>query len=44
VVKEAVSSPSFAYQLAIVLAAIAALSVGYFFYSQLKGVDLSNLI
>ena len=43
-VKEAVSSPSFAYQLAIVLAAIAALSVGYFFYSQLKGVDLSNLI
>ena len=44
VVKEAASSPSFAYQLAIVLAAIAALSVGYFFYSQLKGVDLSNLI
>jgi len=44
VVKEVVSSPSFAYQLAIVLAAIAALSVGYFFYSQLKGVDLSNLI
>jgi len=44
VVKEAASSPSFAYQLAIVLAAIAALSVGYFFYSQLKGVDLSKLI
>ncbi len=44
VVEEAVSSPSFTYQLAIVLAAVAVLSVGYFFYSQLKGVDLSNLI
>ena len=44
VVEEEVSSPSFAYQLAIVLAVIAVLSVGYFFYSQLKGVDLSNLI
>jgi len=44
VVEEEVSSPSFAYQLAIVLATIAVLSVGYFFYSQLKGVDLSNLI
>ena len=43
-VEEEVSSPSFAYQLAIVLAVIAVLSVGYFFYSQLKGVDLSNLI
>ena len=37
-------SSSFAYQLAIVLAVTAVLSVGYFFYSQLKGVDLSNLI
>lgn len=44
VIKEEVSSPSFAYQLAIVLAIMAVLSVGYFFYSQLKGVDLSNLI
>lgn len=44
VVEEAASSPSFAYQLAVVLAVIATLSVGYFFYSQLKGVDLSNLI
>jgi len=44
VVEEEVSSPSFAYQLAIVLAIMAVLSVGYFFYSQLKGVDLSNLI
>jgi hypothetical protein len=44
VIEEAVSSPSFAYQLAIVLAVIATLTVGYFFYSQLKGVDLSNLI
>ena len=43
-VEEEVSSPSFAYQLAVVLAIIAVLSVGYFFYSQLKGVDLSNLI
>ena len=43
-VEEEASSPSFAYQLAIVLAVIAVLSVGYFFYSQLKGVDLSNLI
>jgi hypothetical protein len=43
-IEEEVSSPSFAYQLAIVLAVIAVLSVGYFFYSQLKGVDLSNLI
>ena len=42
--EEEVSSPSFAYQLAIVLAIMAVLSVGYFFYSQLKGVDLSNLI
>jgi len=44
VVEVEVSSPSFAYQLAIVLAVTAILSVGYFFYSQLKGVDLSNLI
>jgi hypothetical protein len=44
VIEEAASSPSFAYQLAVVLAVIATLSVGYFFYSQLKGVDLSNLI
>ena len=44
VVEVEVSSPSFAYQLAIVLAVTAVLSVGYFFYSQLKGVDLSNLI
>ena len=44
VMEEAASSPSFAYQLAVVLAVIATLSVGYFFYSQLKGVDLSNLI
>ncbi len=44
VVEETASAPSFAYQLAIVLAVIAVLSVGYFFYSQLKGVDLSNLI
>ena len=44
VVEVEVSSPSFAYQLAIVLAVLAVLSVGYFFYSQLKGVDLSNLI
>jgi hypothetical protein len=44
VLEEAASSPSFAYQLAVVLAVIATLSVGYFFYSQLKGVDLSNLI
>ena len=44
VVEEEVSSPSFAYQLAIVLAIMAVLSAGYFFYSQLKGVDLSNLI
>ena len=44
VVEEAVLSPSFTYQLAVVLAVIATLSVGYFFYSQLKGVDLSNLI
>ena len=43
-IEEVVSSPSFAYQLAIFLAVIAVLSVGYFFYSQLKGVDLSNLI
>jgi nucleoid DNA-binding protein len=44
VVEETTSAPSFAYQLAIVLAVIAVISVGYFFYSQLKGVDLSNLI
>lgn len=44
VLEEVASSPSFAYQLAVVLAVIATLSVGYFFYSQLKGVDLSNLI
>ncbi len=44
VVEEEISSPSFTYQLALVLAIIAVLSVGYFFYSQLKGVDLSNLI
>jgi len=44
VVEVEVSSPSFAYQLAIVLSVTAILSVGYFFYSQLKGVDLSNLI
>jgi len=44
VVEEVASSSSFAYQLAVVLAVIATLSVGYFFYSQLKGVDLSNLI
>jgi len=44
VAEEEASSPSFAYQLAVVLAVIATLSVGYFFYSQLKGVDLSNLI
>ena len=44
VVEEEISSPSFTYQLAVVLAIIAVLSVGYFFYSQLKGVDLSNLI
>ncbi len=43
-VEEEISSPSFAYQLAIILAVIAVLSVSYFFYSQLKGVDLSNLI
>ena len=43
-IKEVAFAPSFAYQLAIVLATIAVLSVGYFFYSQLKGVDLSNLI
>ena len=43
-IEEVVSSPSFAYQLAIFLAVIAVLSVGYFFYSQLKGVDLSSLI
>ena len=44
VVEEPTSAPSFAYQLAIVLAVIAVIPVGYFFYSQLKGVDLSNLI
>jgi hypothetical protein len=43
-VEEEISSPSFAYQLAVILAIIAVLSVSYFFYSQLKGVDLSNLI
>jgi hypothetical protein len=43
-IEEAAFAPSFAYQLAIVLTTIAVLSVGYFFYSQLKGVDLSNLI
>ena len=43
-VEETAYAPSFAYQLAVVLAVIAVLSVGYFFYSQLKGVDLSNLI
>ncbi|MEL0307908.1 MAG: hypothetical protein VW961_00835 [Flavobacteriaceae bacterium] len=43
-VEDEISSPSFAYQLAVILAVIAVLSVSYFFYSQLKGVDLSNLI
>jgi hypothetical protein len=43
-VEKEISSPSFAYQLAVILAIIAVLSVSYFFYSQLKGVDLSNLI
>lgn len=38
------TASSFAYQLAVVLLVLATLSVGYFFYSQLKGVDLSTLL
>ena len=38
------TASSFAYQLAVVLLVLATLSVGYFFYSQLKGVDLSSLL
>ena len=43
-VSDEATTSSFAYQLAVVLVVLATLSVGYFFYSQLKGVDLSSLL